>query len=474
MPNHFIAQFTVGGGPDPQLELDRILSQAEPTDTAPHQDTAWFPTKVGAKGWVKSKDSQCLVFCKARTGGVDAIHAQVIDVSETMPNDPVVRDFYSEHDFPVWWKVTDVQRTSFDSVDEIPGVSMTGKSAIDAFSGNATFAFWSFGDVSIDASGEKKESRRPSSDIRVQPSPNALARNRPSPSRPSPSVRPDTPTGPLLFHGVDFSGGVETARQGNGKIWIATWDVDRDEVTLESGAEGCFRRADLPSKVVANKGWWVFDFPFGIARDTASALHLEDWDAWLAWCYGVDRPEGYATLRRDSAKTAVEEAGFRWAIRRTIDEDLGTTWFPMFEQLYRQTIYGASEVLFPMRTQHVDSVAILPWGQPTESKAVVLEGFPGITIRERLGLPATGYKGKGNDRRIRRKEIMSALTRDWKLPVRDEDIALAINDTEGDAVDALVLVIACQISYALDRTSWQASRDRLKNQGRIVEGWFPS
>ena len=474
MPNQFIAQFTEGGGPNPQLELDRIVSQAEPTDIESQQDTAWFPTNRGVQGWKESDDSQCLVFCRTRSGEIDAIHARVVEVSRKLPDDPIVLDYYSDHEFPVWWKVTDIRRMSFASLKDIPGVSMTGKPANETFSGNATFAFWSFPNQEINASSNGKESSLSQSNDLLDSNTTTLTHVPQKSQRSLSSVSHDVSSGMPLLHGVDFSGGVERADRGNGKIWIATWDVERNTVNLESGDQGNFRRRDLPTKVVSDKGWWVFDFPFGIARETACALQLDHWEQWLDWCHGEDRPQDYATLRRNTAKAKVEEARLNWAIRRTIDEELGTTWFPMFEQLYRQTIYGAAEVLFPMKYEHSENVEILPWGEPSESKAVVMEGFPGVTIRERLRLPATGYKGRGDDRQDRRKEILAALTGDWNLPLLEKDVALAVEDTEGDAVDALVLLVACRINYDLDRESWQANRDRLHEHSCIVEGWFPS
>jgi len=467
MANHFVAQFTERGGPSPQLELDRILSQTEPTDASSQQDTAWIPTMKGAKGWRPSEDAQCLVFYRTQSERIDAIRARVLAVSETIPPDPVIQDFYSEHEFPVWWKVIDVRRVSFASIDEIPGESTNGKPASKTFAGNQTFSFWLFGGKTDVASSRKREKQNSGQPCRVRKEAPALPRLQ----HPVHTLSSDDVP---LFHGVDFSGGAERAGQGNGKIWIATWDAGDNHVTLESGAEGGFQRSGLPGKIVADKGWWVFDFPFGIARDTAGALQVEDWPAWLDWCFGQDRPEGYATIRRDAAKLAVQGANIQWSIRRQIDDSLGTTWFPLFEQLYRQTIYGATEVLHPLATEYADTIEILPWGKPSDTTAVVVEGFPGITIRQRLGLPATGYKGKGEDRLNRRKDILRALTDTWQVPVTENDVARAVNDTEGDAVDALVLLVACQVSHALDRASWKNNRERIAREGRSVEGWFPA
>ena len=454
MASHFIAQITEEGGPNPRIELDR----------ASECSAAWIPTAKGAVGWQPSENARCLVFCKTRTGAIEAIDARVLDVSSEMPADPVVADFYADHQFPVWWRVSDVRRQSYRSIDEIPGVSASsGKSARETFSGSQTFAFWSFPEdvtrerpVKETPSGEPPTVGDEATDFTVSEWPRTKS----------------TPGTDQILHGVDFSGGAEVPGQGNSKIWIATWDLGGNRVTLESGEDGDFRRADLPAKVIADKGWWVFDFPFGIAQATAESLGIEDWVGWLNWCNGDERPAGYATLRRDAARTAVEEAGINWSIRRSVDDEWETTWFPLFEQLYRQTIYGASEVLRPLSCEpSLSEIVILPWGQVAKSKTVVLEGFPGVTIRDQLGLPATGYKGLGDDRRNRREEILRALV-DWEIPIAPEDFERAVADTEGDAVDALVLLVACQLSHCLERSAWQTVRQRLNDGDRLVEGWF--
>jgi hypothetical protein len=134
-------------------------------------------------------------------------------------------------------------------------------------------------------------------------------------------------------------------------------------------------------------GWWSLDFPFGLAKETARALKLDTWPEWLKWCSN----EVNATALRDQARESTSRDGVAWSQRRQVDERNHTTWFPLFEQLYRQTIYGARDVLHPL---HEEGLCILPWewkalGQPV----VVVEGFPGAIIRVHLLKRRVAYKG---------------------------------------------------------------------------------
>jgi hypothetical protein len=123
-------------------------------------------------------------------------------------------------------------------------------------------------------------------------------------------------------------------------------------------------------------GWWSLDFPFGIAKETACALKLSSWQEWLSWC----GRELDATMLRDEARESTNRAGVTWGQRRQVDKDNQTAWFPLFEQLYRQTIYGAREVLLPLSKQ---GFCVLPWGWTAiEKTTVVVEGFPGAIVRD--------------------------------------------------------------------------------------------
>lgn len=465
MTDCFVAQFTEDGGPPPAIELDRIVAQSEPADDQEQPEFSWIPTRKGSGVWQQSKNAQCVVFCRV-PDGVDAVWAKIVGSQREMPDVAAVKDFYGAPDcynFPVWWKVKDVKRLRWRSIKDIPGRSGSGLRASETFSGNCTFAYWNFSDQcveSLEAAARGTLALEPDAgDVRARP------------FRAEPSFG-GAAKGHAVLHGVDFSGCREHRRR-NAKIWIATWDVANEQITLEQGSTHGFGRADLAGRVRAEKGWWCFDFPFGVAKRTAAALGVSSPEGWFQWCFGEHRGEGYATLRRDAARDILAKRSVNWSERRNIDTTHGTTWFPLFEQLYRQTIYGAAEFLHELH-KCKETARILPWDVPVPTIANVVEGFPGVILRERLQLPATGYKGRSSDRRQRREEIIRMLKQRFRLPISPSDEHRAVADTEGDAVDALILLVACQISAGLPSEKWLEERTKLRERGTWVEGWFPA
>ena len=57
-------------------------------------------------------------------------------------------------------------------------------------------------------------------------------------------------------------------------------------------------------------------------------------------------------------------------------------------------------------------------------------------------------------------------------PLRRRDLP-ALIDREGDAVDALVLLVSSWIAYLLPQDQWTEELQRLQHSGATVEGWFP-
>jgi hypothetical protein len=270
---------------------------------------------------------------------------------------------------------------------------------------------------------------------------------------------------------VDFSGGEEDRRYGNRKIWVATWSPGKD-VALRCGwsdstADKICRR-DLPGLIEREPGWWSLDFPFGIAKETARALKLNSWPEWLRWCGG----EGDATTLRDKARELTSRAGVAWAQSRQVDESNQTTWFPLFEQLYRQTIYGAREVLPPL---YEEGICILPWEWKALKKpVVVVEGFPGAMVRDHLLKRRVSYKGRTGVHKTAREAIIRALkSAPFAIPIPDDVAAKAVEDQDGDTLDALVLLLGSWISQRLSVDKWEQQLTRLSGCGATVEGWFP-
>jgi hypothetical protein len=150
-----------------------------------------------------------------------------------------------------------------------------------------------------------------------------------------------------------------------------------------------------------------------------------------------------------------------------------TTWFPLFEQLYRQTIYGPSEVLLPL---YDEGVCILPWGWAAlTNSAVVVEGFPGATVRDQLLKRRVSYKGSTSAHGLARQAIVRALkSSPFAIPIPDDVAGRAVEDRNGDALDALVLLVSSWISHRLPPHEWGRQLSLLDFAEAAVEGWFPN
>ena len=234
-------------------------------------------------------------------------------------------------------------------------------------------------------------------------------------------------------------------------------------MALECGGDDPgFDRIGLSHRILVEAGGtWVLDFPFGPATAVAAARGWRTWEEYLDWCGSNPDP----TVLRDQLRQVLQDVGVRWSTPRRIDDALGTTWFPFFEQLYRQTITGARDVLTPLNRAGRDRTRVLPFhshAAPDVSLSVIAEGFPGHTLTT-LGLPRTGYKHRTSPGQEARARIVSAL-RGRGVPISDADAERATNDAEGDAVDALVLL------HAARGASHRTAVDWASHPG--IEGWF--
>jgi hypothetical protein len=470
MPHHFIAKLTPGGGPPPRVELARIVGQAAESEN----QTAWFATRKPGASWHPTLDgSPCvaLIFVRNDDGSIDAVVAEVRDRRTEIPDDPATQDLYRGHEgFAAWWLLADPVAVRLPSLEPVPGTSLEGKTAAEAFVGTLTFGYWSY-----DPLAQVVAHLRSVDEPLVADAPTPRMRRRevgPPVAGPSGAGATERLAGKPRsdIYGVDFSGGQESVGCGNRKIWVASWDAERGEISLRRGTdEPPLRRADLPALVHGRPGWWVFDFPFGVAQETAAALGIDgnDWKGWLDWCIAG----GDATARRDAARAAVEQHdGCRWSARRAVDEEHATTWFPLFEKLYRQTIYGAQDVLKGLVA--APDVALLPWQDPDGARVVVVEGFPGVTIRTHLKLKGIGYKGRQAHHRAEREKIVKGLASVLPVSLPEAVARIAVDDHEGDGLDALVLLLA---GWAAQQyPDWKAKGVALTSERRLVEGWFPA
>jgi hypothetical protein len=117
----------------------------------------------------------------------------------------------------------------------------------------------------------------------------------------------------------------------------------------------------------------------------------------------------------------------------------------------------------------------LPWGLKTiENPVVVLEGFPNATITTRLLGRRTSYKGRTNAHRTERENIMKAIMLGpFGIPVPDDVVRIAVGNQDGDALDALVLLVGSWGASRLPLKNWEQQLGLLDGSGATVEGWFP-
>ena len=347
-----------------------------------------------------------------------------------------------EEVFQAYWKIADVKLRSI-AYEELPGSTSNSRLSVPAAFCNSqlSFAYWLPEFLTISDAQEQLIDRIPVS---------LTAHTDKGPSAP--------------IHGVDFSG----ARESNGrneKIWIASWLPDREFVLLRSGGDyPGFDRKILATKIIEDSGTWVIDFPFGPPAAIAEAAGWKRWQDYIDWCESC--PD--ATTLQNQLRTKCDQAEVRWSTKREIDRTLGTTWFPFFHQLYRQTITGSRDVLSPLVQAGRHRVRILPFHdhKPTsKGLSLVIEGFPGATLRN-FGLPATGYKHRDCKAQEQRRLIVRFLI-ETGIPISDKDAFRAIHDAEGDAVDALVLLCAAR-NASLRSTDWQNNVGEYSH----IEGWF--
>ena len=267
------------------------------------------------------------------------------------------------------------------------------------------------------------------------------------------------------LHGVDFSGAEERGGK-NKKIWIASWYPERHTVELVSGGDGLgFDRRGLARKIIEGCGTWVIDFPFGPPSCIVEAAGWATWHDYLAWSNSNPDP----TMLRNDLRSVLQDAGIPWSTKRRVDNETSTTWFPFFEQLYRQTITGARDVLRLLDEAGRHAALVPPFHEfrkPNDQVSTVIEGFPGWTLRQ-CKLPSREYKGSKRKSRQLRERIIHAL-RQSGMPISDPDLCRAIHDTQGDAVDALVLLHAARRASRRTAADW---RNKVGPQASI-EGWF--
>lgn len=229
----------------------------------------------------------------------------------------------------------------------------------------------------------------------------------------------------MILHGIDFSGGDNPG----GKIWVASRDGGRP-ITLRRG----FDHHAIVELIAASASdgdshLWRIDAPFGVAIETLAAHGIDPtWPAMAAWLASFGSAREWRTACRGLDRAEP---------RRLTDRAAHTPMAPQNLRVFKQTWSVITKVLAPLAAR---GVRVEPVAGPMSARVVVAEGCPASALRAK-GQSTRGYKGAGEPPRERRREIVSSLRREnINIPPKLAD--LAIDDIEGDGVDALLLVAA--------------------------------
>ncbi len=461
--------------PQPDVELLRVVA------TCDGRGCAWLGVK-NLSFPKAARGSGGLVFAKA-TIGLERwiLVAKKTGYTTSLPEDAPERELYDGHGYVHFVRIEEaVLARGQVRADSVPGVfgderrpfashfSRPMAWVVDDVTDTAEIAARIVEPVPATARLLPPQIRKNGRDSAASP-PVASPAHRPGITVAAAPVALPMPASNRPLFGVDWSGSAQTSGR-NDKLWVAS--LRGDQVALEWGRDG-FVRSDIAQRIMREGGLWVLDFPFGVPASVAAALGLDpdDWTSWMRWVEET-LPPFNATALRDLARLRVAAAGGEWSALRNIDVQLRTTWFPLFEQLYRQTLTGAHEILGPCSRQ--PDLAIAPLMPVTgRERTLVVEGFPGGIIRDHLGLVPTGYKKKTALAEAHRRAILAALQDALQVDL-EPILERAVADPEGDAVDALVLLLAARRAAEFSPDAWARARADLVAHRRLLEGWFPN
>lgn len=182
----------------------------------------------------------------------------------------------------------------------------------------------------------------------------------------------------------------------------------------------------LSSSQEAGRDLWRIDAPFSLPISVLQKHGIEhSWAAMAHWMRGFASARDWRRALR-----AVD----RKEPKRICDQASQTPMSPMNLRVFKQTWTVICEILLPLAESGVHIAPV----HVTDSSAILSEGCPASVLRTR-GERAKGYKGPSEAHRQRRKELCDLLG-SWGIVVTARDKETAIRDTEGDVLDALLLL----------------------------------
>ena len=256
-------------------------------------------------------------------------------------------------------------------------------------------------------------------------------------------------TRPII--GIDFSG----AALAGEKIWVAHAQIENEKLVVQQLQSA----SDLPNgapqrdiALAALTAWLLsfeapicgFDFPFSLQSDEL------DEDNWRDWVLSL--PDRFADA--DAFR-----AHYKGAKRET-DTKARTPFAPLNLRLYRQTYWGIAGVLAPLLRE---GAAALPFDEPKEDAPWLLEICPASLLKKHKLY--FSYKGKSDAQRQNRERILRECQANFRIEVADNLAQIAFDDTEGDALDAILSAIC--VARALEKNDWAPKSEIEAREGRV-------
>ena len=115
-------------------------------------------------------------------------------------------------------------------------------------------------------------------------------------------------------------------------------------------------------------------------------------------------------------------------------------------RMYRQSFYALQKVVFPLYSK---GWSILPF-VTNQACPALFEVCPASFLKKNYPDYSTGYKGKSPQNKLQRHRILNSLVKDYSIVINDEQRSLIQNDSEGDALVALLCVLCLAFGERLE------------------------
>jgi hypothetical protein len=247
---------------------------------------------------------------------------------------------------------------------------------------------------------------------------------------------------------VDWSGSAHAGR----KIWAARVAFHRTGARLvrlwqpflgldAAGVAGCF------SDWLTGQEFDVagLDFCFGLSSEhRVPGLPAGGPAALGAWVSRFVRPEDFKAALGQERK-------------RETDRLMRAPFAPTNLRMFRQTYWG-------LRALASVRLPIPPWDEP--ARRAVVEVLPAHVVS--VLCRGSRYKGAGTQARSQRQRLLVVLARDCRLGISPRDEEIMLDDSEGDALDAVLAAVAAG-------GAWQSGLNGVPLQAAASsEGWIYS